>query len=71
MAIASTRQVTVAGHTIDLVTTSMFQGQQGRVVETCFVSGTGHDVRYSVRLLFERCSADDIADALARVTIHW
>jgi len=70
MQIASTEKRTVAGREVDLSTTSMFDGV-AREVRLCWLSGEGHDVRYTVRLMFDRCSNAEISDALMRLHVRW
>jgi len=70
MQIASTEKRAVAGREFDLATTSMFDGVQ-REVQLCWLRGEGHDVGYTVRIMFERCSAAAISDALTRLIVRW
>jgi len=70
MQIASTEKRAVAGREFDLATTSMFDGMQ-KVVRLCWLRGEGHDVSYTVRILFDGCTAAQISDALTRVAVRW
>ncbi|MBI2894121.1 MAG: hypothetical protein HYY06_11265 [Deltaproteobacteria bacterium] len=40
-------------------------------VELCWFQGQGYEVRYGVRVVFERCGKDVVADALARIEVRW
>jgi hypothetical protein len=71
MAAASRRAIVVAGRNVELITTSMWEGVQGRAVEVCWITGAGHDVKYGVRVVFEDCTLAQITEALAHVTIDW
>ena len=70
MQIASTEKRAVAGRELDIATTSMFDGV-AREVRLCWLRGEGHDVGYTVRLMFDRCSEAEISDALMRLTVRW
>ena len=70
MQIASTQKLAIAGREFDVATTSMYEGMP-RVVKLCWLRGEGHDVGYTVRLLFERCTDAQISDALMRLTVRW
>jgi hypothetical protein len=70
MQIASTEKRIVAGREVDLATTSMFEGAP-KVVRLIWLTGEGHDVRYQVRVMFDRCSDAEIADALMRMHVRW
>src|ERR1044071_264629 len=70
MQIASTEKRAVAGRELDIATTSMFEGTP-REVRLCWLRGEGHDVTYTVRIMFERCSEAEISDALTRLIVRW
>lgn len=68
MATESTREVRVAGRTIDLVTTSMFDGSKQRLW-VFWLTGAGHGVKYGVRIVVRR--EEDVDVALAAVRVVW
>ena len=68
MATESTRDVVVAGKTIQLVTTSMFDGTNQRVW-VFWLTGEGHGVKYGVRVVVRR--EEDVETALAAVRVIW
>jgi hypothetical protein len=70
MAAASERPVEVAGRTVKLTTTNMWEGA-AKVVEVLWITGAGHDVKYGVRIVFDRCSPGQINGMLANITIAW
>lgn len=69
MATESTRAVVAAGgKTIDLVTTSMFEGTKQRVW-VFWLTGSGHGVKYGARVVVHR--EEDVEVALASVRVAW
>jgi hypothetical protein len=62
MQIASTREVTVGSRRHEIVTTSAFEGVV-RVVDVVFERGNG----WAARIVFERCTPDDVLDVLGRI----
>lgn len=70
MQVASTRTVVAGGHGFEVATTSLFEGTT-RSCDVCWLRGEGHQVRYLVRLVLDRCTAARVADVLARVDVRW
>lgn len=64
MVTASTRRVVVAGHTEEILKTSMFEGT-AMEVEILFLQGPG----WVVRIVFDECPTDVVDDVCARITI--
>jgi hypothetical protein len=70
MAVASRREVTVAGRPAELLRTSVFDGVP-QAVDLLWLTGRGHGVDYGVRLKFTGCDATTIDEVLARLEIAW
>jgi hypothetical protein len=68
MATASERDIEVAGRTVKLVTTSIFDGAPRRVL-VFWLTGTGHDVDYNVRVVLDGC--DDVDEVIRNIRVHW
>jgi hypothetical protein len=70
MQIATTETVVANGREFAVATTSMYEGEP-REVRACWLRGEGHDVGYTVRIVFDGCSAQDVADALGKLVVRW
>ena len=68
MAVASERDMVIAGRATKLVTTSMFEGMPSRVL-VFWLTGEGHGVKYGVRIVLD--GYDDFEAVLSRVNVVW